>query len=546
MATRGRSGGIVQSGLPNSPKSSKAWCDVRGTVFRWAVVVVILGTVGTTRAADPLAAKIDAIIDGKDYVQAHWGLLVVDTKTGEVVYARNPDKLFAPASVTKLYSCAAALIAYGPDYRFDTHVYRHGDVSRSGTLDGDLILVASGDPSFGGRTTREGRLAYKDDDHTYANGGSGDTELTDTDPLAALDELAKQIRAEGIQYVSGDVVIDDRLFEPTRGTGSGPDAVSPINVNDNVVDLIVTPGAKAGDPATVRMRPVTALFSLDAQVVTAGKDVKADLHLDAVGTSIVVRGTVPATGKPQVRIFPIDDPATYARGLFVEALRRQGVRVAAPVARSNPTQLIPARGSSELPKIAAYTSPPMSELVKVTLKVSHNLYASELPCLVAVKAGHRTLEDGLKEQGKILKSLGVDIGTISFGGGAGGAHADKVTPRATVTLLRAMALRPEWTAYQAGMPILGVDGTLAKVVPTNSPARGKAHAKTGTLVWRDALNGRSILTSKALAGVMTTKSGRALTFALFVNDVPLPPDTPTRREGKVLGSLCEIVYEHCP
>ena len=58
------------------------------------------------------------------------------------------------------------------------------------------------------------------------------------------------------------------------------------------------------------------------------------------------------------------------------------------------------------------------------------------------------------------------------------------------------------------------------------------------------LNGRSLLRSKALAGVMTTKSGRELTLAIFVNDVPLPPAVGPSREGKVLGKLCEIIYEN--
>ena len=69
-------------------------------------------------------------------------------------------------------------------------------------------------------------------------------------------------------------------------------------------------------------------------------------------------------------------------------------------------------------------------------------------------------------------------------------------------------------------------------------------AKTGTYVDTDLLNDRLFLRCKSLAGVMTTKSGRHLTFALFVNDVLLPPGVPSSREGKVLGNMCEILYLH--
>src|ERR1700676_569189 len=96
------------------------------------------------RADDGLAAKIDAVISGPDYKHSRWGLLVVDNDSGRAIYEHNPDMLFAPASVTKLYTCAAALSALGPDYRFKTPVYRRGDVTGV-RLHGDLILVGQGD-----------------------------------------------------------------------------------------------------------------------------------------------------------------------------------------------------------------------------------------------------------------------------------------------------------------------------------------------------------------------------------------------------------------
>src|SRR5262249_30522327 len=112
--------------------------------------------------------------------------------------------------------------------------------------------------------------------------------------------------------------------------------------------------------------------------------------------------------------------------------------------------------------------------------------------------------------------------------------------------LQAMRKRPEWNVYKASLPVLGVDGTLADVVPATSPARGKVCAKTGTLTYDDLMNGRSLLRSKALGGVMTTANGSELALANFVNDVPLPPGVTSSREGKVLGRLCEIVYQYAP
>jgi D-alanyl-D-alanine carboxypeptidase/D-alanyl-D-alanine-endopeptidase (penicillin-binding protein 4) len=492
-----------------------------------------------------LAKQIEALIDGPDYKHATWGILVVNGKTGEAVYERNPEAMLAPASVTKLFSGAAALVALGPDSTVETAVYERG-VRSEGTLRGDLILVAAGDLTFGGRA-KDGKTVFRDKDHTYANSGLGESELTDTNPVAALDDLAKQVKEAGITRVEGEILVDDRLFARTRGTGSGPDAVSPMMVNDNVVDLLIEPGAKEGERAKVTMRPETAFYQMDSLVTTGAEKSVPAVQLAPVGPNqFAVRGTVPAGGKPQVRIFPVEEPGLFGRTLFIEALRRAGVRPSAAVLRPASINLPPADAYGKLTKVASFTSPPFKDALTVTLKVSHNLYASTLPCLVAVAKGATTAEAGLRQERRILEKLGVDVKQVSFGGGAGGAPSDFVTARATVQLLQGMAKRPEWGAYKAALPVLGVDGTLSEAVGEESPARGKVSGKTGTLIWYDAANERFLLKSKALAGTMTTKAGTPLHFAMFVNNVPLPAGTSSTREGKLLGKLCEVLYSAGP
>jgi len=492
-----------------------------------------------------LAKQLDALIDGPDYKHATWGILVVNAKTGDTVYERNPEALLAPASVTKLFTCAAALVAIGPDSTAETAVYQRGAVV-NGKLRGDLILVAAGDLTFGGRT-KDGKTLCRNHDHTYANSGLGECELTDTDPLTAFNDLAKQVKDAGITQIDGEIAIDDRLFTRTRSSGSGPEVVSSILVNDNVVDILIAPGAKVGDPAKITARPESAFYQMDSLVTTGEEKSVNSVQLLPVGVNqFAVRGKIPLGSKPLLRIYPIDDPTQFARALFIEALRRQGVKPSAAVLRQALTILPPKDSYGNLTKVAAFISPPFREAIGITLKVSHNLYASTLPCLIAASKGHDTVEAGLREERKILEKLGVDVSQVSFGGGAGGASADHVTARATVQVLQGMAKRPEWEAYKAGLPILGVDGTLSDVVGEDSPARGKVFAKTGTLVWYDAVNERVLLKSKALAGTMTTKAGTPLYFAMFVNNVPLPVGTGASREGKVLGRLCEVLYDAGP
>jgi len=502
-----------------------------------------------TSAGDDLATKLDAIQSAPGFANGHWGVLVVDAKTGETVYQKNPDQLFCPASVTKVFSCAAAMADLGADYRFVTPVVRRGEVDKDGTLRGDLILIASGDPSLGGRTGKDGSLLFDDNDHTYAGSGfSGG--LVDLDPAAGLDHLARVVRDSGIKAVSGEVLVDDRLFDPAPSSGSGPSKVSPIVVNDNMIDVVATPSAEPGQPCAIRVVPASAFASLDARVETAPAGTKPKLEVMASGPRRYhVRGKLPVGHKPVVRSVEVAEPAAFARCLLVEALRRRGVDVNAPSIGNNLVELLPPRAVvGALPKVAEYTSPPLKESLRVILKVSHNLHASTLPMLLAAKHGERTLEQGLRRQGAVLRTLGVDTAAISFGGGAGGSRSDLVTPRATVALLRSLATRPDYPAFEAALPVLGRDGTLAKAVGPDSPARGHARAKTGTYWVTDELSGKAILTSKALAGTMETADGRALIVAAFVNNVPLDAagddiSDGTAAAGRLLGRLVVVLYE---
>lgn len=509
-------------------------------IFSAFLTVALLA--GGVTAADDLAKRIDAIVDAPEFKHAHWGLLVVDAESGNTLYERAADKLFAPASTTKLYSVAAALDALGADYRFETPIYARGEVDKNGRLSGDLILVASGDLTMGGRTDDQGKIAFVDGDHTYA-GYNRNSELTAPDPLAGLDDLAKQVAAAGIKSVSGDVLIDDRLFDSAQGTGSGPGRLTPIMINDNLIDVEVSP-TEPGKPARIVWRPQTQAVRVDAQVMTvdATAETRVDLTSPADGV-IVVRGQIASNARPVVRIYEVPDAPSFARTLLIEALARAGVQVdASPLDKVDASGLPNKNDYPALKRVALLRSPPFAESAKLILKVSHNLHASTLPLILATTHGQRTLADGLRRQHDFLKRNGVEVDSISFGGGAGGDRADYVTPRATVQLLRYMATRPDFDVYKTALPILGVDGTLAKSVGSDSPTRGKVQAKTGTLSWNNTMNGAIVLNSKALAGYGGTAEGKKFVFAAFVNQTMIHKPEDRDRIGAVLGSICEAIY----
>lgn len=462
------------------------------------------------------------------YAKATWELLVTDLQTGETVYELNPDRLAFTGSVRKLYSVGVALDALGAGYRFRTPVYRRG---------GDLILDGAGDLTLGGRRMSGDRIAFTDFDHNDAN-NLGTAILTPENPLRGLDELARQVRASGIRSMSGNVIVDDRLFQSYR-VPNGNLLITPIMVNENMIDVWVTP-TRPGEPARVDWRPKTAAFTVAANVKTVAAGKSADINLSEQGRTGKVTGTIPADYRAPlsgdrtfVRTFRIEDPASFARIAFIQALARAGVTVRAPLMTKNPARLLPPRSFyAKGTRVAVLVSPPYSEYAKLILKVSLNLGANLSLSLFGLTKGQRTIAGALAAERKTLAQMGIPPAEFDFPTNGSGSPDSRAAPRATVALLRRMSEGRNAAVYRAALPVMGVDGSLAGT-GRSLPVKGHAFAKTGTTF--DA----SGLKAQVLAGYIDAKSGRHLAFALYVNNVG--PLESIADVGKVFEDQAQIV-----
>jgi D-alanyl-D-alanine carboxypeptidase/D-alanyl-D-alanine-endopeptidase (penicillin-binding protein 4) len=491
-------------------------------------------------APRPLPAPIQAVMNRPKYRSSRWGLFVADRATGAVIYDLNGGDPIIPASTTKLFPAAAALDVYGPDYRFETPVYRRGSIQSQGELRGDLILVASGDLTMGGRDLPDGQIAFTSIDHSYANAVPGAT-LTPTDPLAGLDDLARQVWAAGIRRVRGDVIIDARLFPQMAKDDY---ILSPMMINDNLVDLTIRAGS-VGGAATVVARPQTAAYAVRSEVTTVATGQPAAITITAPRPGqILVSRRVPAGSEPLLRTYQVEDPPSFARTLFIEALRRQGVTVtASPTGRNPATRLPPAGSYRTNERVALHRSLPFAQNIKLILKVSMNQQADTLIYLLALKQGKQTFDEGVQAILPFLKKAGIDERVVYLSDGRGDDVTDLFSPRAATQLLRYMATRPDFRVYYDAQPVLGVDGTEKNTLPSNSPARGKIAAKSGTMALGDALHGRLILMTRGNAGYMVTRSGRQLVFAVYVMYVPMNEVEDLFAIAKEVGSIAEIVFE---
>src|ERR1019366_3083849 len=181
----------------------------------------------------------EQIFSEPDVTRGFWGIDVVALDTGNRIFSLNQDKLFTPASNTKLFTTAAVFGLIGPDYRFKTTIETTGTLDKYGRLNSDLVLVGRGDPNLSGRT-----LPYNM--HTERK----------TPPIQVLQSLADQLVQQGLKYIDGDVVADDSYFVFERySEGWSQDdlvrewgaPVSALTINDNVIFVNIMPADRPGE-----------------------------------------------------------------------------------------------------------------------------------------------------------------------------------------------------------------------------------------------------------------------------------------------------------
>lgn len=427
--------------------------------------------------------------------------------TQPTLWARDAENRFMPASNLKLYTAALALRQLGASRTFATRVVASGSLN-DGVLDGDLRLVGGGDPSL------------SSDD---------------------LRQLAQRVAAAGLKRVRGKVVGDGSLFSAESFGGRYPDGwtlddalwyygpeVSALAVNRNQVDVFLTGGTRAGEPAKLHLDPALEnlhSFSVLSNVTTgsrelAGKSSEELLRFnratngDAISRVLTISGQL-APGQIVTDGFAVADPPGWAAAIFRRALQEQGVTM------ENGTIAV----SAGIRDLAVHESPPVRMLLQRFLKNSDNLYGEMLLRAAAFytdnRPGSGTAARGHQLLFAWLKQNGIDTAALRMTDGSGLSRYNLITPRATVQLLAAVQRLPGGDALWTALPVAGVDGTLGRRMK-GTAAQNNARAKTGTF---------SIVST--LSGYVTTRDGHRLAVSLLTNFA---------RDGRQARRLQDEVY----
>jgi D-alanyl-D-alanine carboxypeptidase/D-alanyl-D-alanine-endopeptidase (penicillin-binding protein 4) len=507
-----------------------------------------------------LQERIAAVLSAPDLARGFWGIEVVslpfdkasektpgktsDKTTGQTLYEQNADKLFTPASNTKLFTTAAALALIGPDYKFRTTVETTGTLDRYGRLNGDLVLVGRGDPNLSGR-----ELPY--DLRTQRN----------DDPIQALEALADALVQKGVKFIDGDIVADDSYFAFERyGEGWSQDdlvwgdgaPVSALTINDNVVFVNILPADRPGEKAFVSVKPFAEYYRIDNRIITtpAGTGRKFFVNREPGSTVVTLWGNMPLDDAGANEAIAIEDPAEFAAGLFRQLLEKRGIVVygkqrthhteLATLSTFSATATAPSHGGSENDRqsrplksdqpitLASYESKPLLQDIRVINKVSQNLHAEILLRLLGRERGNAgTIEGGLEVLRGFLTRAGISSDQYVFYDGSGLSRQNLVTPDAIVQLLRYCWMQPWGADYKATFPIAGVDGSLTERL--SSPRlQSRVVAKTGSLGG-----------VKALSGYATTDAGQTVAFSILSNNFNLP----AKRVTDAIDELVQAIVE---
>jgi D-alanyl-D-alanine carboxypeptidase/D-alanyl-D-alanine-endopeptidase (penicillin-binding protein 4) len=431
---------------------------------------------GMAELSSDLGTMLDARVrSGK------WGVMVVSLTRGDTLFARNAGEMMLPASTMKLFSTAAALDRFGPEYTFSTDVLRDQAVGPDGTLGGSIYLRGDGDPSMSSRFWKDANLP--------------------------MNTLARSVASAGVKHVRGDLVYDASAFDDqkipdgwkTSYLGAAYAArVSALSLNENLVWVVVQP---EGRTARVTLEPATSTIPVNSSVrVVGGRGGRISAHRSADGT-MQVSGTIGASSGPLKYSLVVDDPAQFTAGALRAALQAAGVTVDGAVR--------PGKTPANAQKIAGFSSPPLSQIISEMNRESINVVAELLfrdAARASAPGGQSSADAGLANMRTFLQTkVGANPAGIDVADGSGLSTLDRLTPRTMIQLLSYAHRGPWSSAFHGSLPVAGESELLRKRM-RSTPAQGNLHAKTGTT--NDVVG---------LGGYVTAKDGEIVAFSFIYN-----------------------------
>lgn len=420
------------------------------------------------------------------------GLVVQELDTGKMLYQRNSNDAFTPASCTKLLTAAAGLLYLGEDYHYDTTLKIKGEDLNNNILKGNLYFHFTGDPT-----------------------------LTSSE----LKTLIKEIKSQGIQEIKGDIILDNTRFQGLDyGLGwiwnalwwyySPP--ITTIMLNQNAVPIQLEPTQTVGEKIGAKLmnEEDKKRIQLHQNVVSVTEE-EANQHcLFMVNTSlnndINISGCWPQKSEPTTLRLALKNPNAYAKKVITEALQENGITFSGTVKEGISTKEL-----GNLKTVALHQSKPLKDLVQTILQDSNNIYTESLTkTLGFIRFQEGSFSAGVRAIQEILKDkLKLDPTKMRLMDGSGLSRYNLIAPSQFATLLYGMHQDKTYgKTFKDALPAAGEDGTLKARFQDNTKTdktdkKSKILAKTG-----------SLMGVSSLSGYINTENGKDLVFSIMIDN----------------------------
>ncbi|WP_198013447.1 D-alanyl-D-alanine carboxypeptidase/D-alanyl-D-alanine endopeptidase [Thalassoporum mexicanum] len=449
-----------------------------------------------------LEAQIQKIIDDPALARSRVGVYAValnNDPNDELLVDIDGDRLFLPASNTKLFTTAAALQRLGTNFKFQTSLASRLTPDRSGRLRAPLIVISSGDPSLSPQQ---------------------------------IEDLVTQLKDAGVNAIN-NLEIQNPRQDNSNYFGYGwewqdlPEYYGaephPLTVHENVLDWTIAPTQSGKAVEFTWADPLLAAgWVVRNYAATSKVDGEYTLTVQRVGFNkeLILRGKMPANATPELGAIAVPDPRQHFLKLLQAELRRQGIELPGLVDISNQlppgitqSMIVPTPGIiGDVSNLATVSSPPLADLVKKINKDSNNLYAELVLQALARRSRDRKIPQETADQiytqaieqvTQFLDSLGITPDSYAIADGSGLSRHNLIAPEAIVTLLEKMQ---NDQAFRDSLPIAAVDGTIRNRFK-DTIAANNLSAKTGTL--------SGVVT---LSGYVTTVGGDEVAFSIMINN----------------------------
>ncbi len=459
-----------------------------------------------------LREQLDDSFNEPTFANAFWGVLVKSLKTGEIIYKRNADKLFIPASNMKLFTSAAALLLLGSNYVYETDLHAYGKI-QANILEGDLIINGSGDPTISNR-------------------------FHSKNITKIFEQWADSLITKGIKEINGNIYGDDSYFDNLwLGKGwtldnetkwfSAPSGA--LSFNDNSIEIKITP-TTINYPADVIITPNTKYITLVKKILTVDENSEQTIRISRLrGTNLIsVYGSIRKNSQPYIENLSITDPTMYFLTVFREVLELKGINVNGKIGSiANADRIIVAENMVPL---FTHQSVPLNMILSELNKNSNNFYAEQLLKTIGAEIfGEGSSESGVKACKELFNSMGINPINMVMADGSGLSRLNLVTPRQIVNLLSYMYGTNEFEIFFNSLPIGGVDGTIADRMKKTS-AQFNVRAKAG---YNNHVS--------ALSGYIKTVEGELLAFSIIINNYLAPSALANYVQDNVCNRLVNFV-----